>query len=64
MITIEDIKRMKLPHLTTDQIRRFTNAENTCKIAKTDWSKNYWFNVWKTLCQKFGRMDLYHKDLH
>jgi len=40
MITFEDIKRMKLPHLTTDQIRRLTNAENTCKIAKTDWSKN------------------------
>jgi hypothetical protein len=64
MITLEDIKRMKLPHLTTDQIRRLTNAENTCKIAKTDWSKNYWFNVFQKLCEKYDCMDYFRKVIH
>ena len=64
MITIEDIKRMKLPHLTTDQIRRLTNAENTCKIAKTDWSKSFWFNVFQKLCEKYDCMDYFRKVIH
>ena len=37
MITQEDIKRLNLPKLTPDQIRRISNAENTCKKATTDW---------------------------
>ena len=36
MITQEDIKRLNLPKLTPDQIRRISNAENVtcCKNAK------------------------------
>jgi len=64
MITSEDIKRLKLPHLTTDQIRRLTNAENTCMIAETDWSKNYWFNVFEKLCEKYDCMDYFRKVIH
>ena len=64
MITLEDMKRLKLPHLTVDQIRRLTNAENTCKIATTDWSKNYWFEVFRKLCEKYGTMDYFRKVIH
>jgi hypothetical protein len=64
MMTIEDIKRMKLPNLTVNQIRRLTNAENSCKLAMTDWSKNYWFNVFKKLCEKYNCMDYFRKVLH
>ena len=31
MITNEDIKRLQLPKLTPDQIRRISNAETACK---------------------------------
>ena len=64
MMTIEDVKRMKLPHLTADQIRRLTNAENSCRIASTDWSKNYWFNVFQKLCEKYSCMDYFRKAIH
>ena len=55
MITIDDIKRVKLPHLTVDQIRRLTNAEKTCKNAITDWSKGYWYNVFKKYVRSMMR---------
>ena len=45
MLTTIDIKRLQLPKLTPDQIRRINNAEVTCKNATTDWAKNYWYNV-------------------
>jgi hypothetical protein len=64
MITLEDMKRLKLPHLTVDQIRRLTNAENTCMIATTDWSKNYWFEVFRKLCEKYGCMEYFRKVIH
>jgi len=64
MITLEDMKRLKLPHLTVDQIRRLTNAENTCKISTTDWSKNYWFEVFRKLCEKYGCMEYFRKVIH
>jgi len=64
MITLEDMKRLKLPHLTVDQIRRLTNAENTCKISTTDWSKNYWFEAFRKLCEKYGCMEYFRKVIH
>ena len=64
MKTLEDVKRMSLPNLTTDQIRRLTNAENTCKMAKTDWAKNHWFGVFRKLCEKYNCMDYFRKVIH
>ena len=64
MITIDDITRLKLPELTPDQIRRISNAERTCQNATTDWSKNYWFNVFQKLCEKYGAMDYFRKVIH
>jgi hypothetical protein len=55
---------MRLPNLTTDQIRRLTNAENTCKMAKTDWAKNHWFGVFRKLCEKYNCMDYFRKVIH
>ena len=54
MLTTIDIKRLQLPKLTPDQIRRINNAEVTCKNATTDWAKNYWYNVFQKLCKKYG----------
>jgi len=64
MITIDDIKRLNLPSLTPDQIRRIANAETVCKNAKTDWAKNYWFNVLNKLCEKYDVMDYFRKVIH
>ena len=64
MITNEDIKRLNLPKLTPVQIRRISNAENRCKNAMTDWSKNYWYNVFKKLCEKYDAMDYFRKAIH
>jgi len=44
--------------------RLINNAVTACKNASSDWAKNYWFGVWKELCHKYGRTDLYNKHLH
>ena len=64
MITTIDIKRLQLPKLTADQIRRINNAEITCKNATTDWAKNYWYNVFSKLCEKYDCMDYFRKVIH
>ena len=66
MITIEDMKRLtpELGGLKPDEIRRLTNAENRCKMAETDWSKNYWFGVFQKLCEKYGCMNYFRKVIH
>ena len=64
MITTIDIKRLQLPKLTADQIRRINNAETTCKNATTDWAKNYWYNVFAKLCKKYGCDDYFRKTIH
>tara|TARA_B100001094_G_C17551102_1_gene493802 strand:+ start:34 stop:228 length:195 start_codon:yes stop_codon:yes gene_type:complete len=64
MITQEDIKRLNLPKLTSDQIRRISNAENTCKKSTTDWAKNYWYNVFAKLCRKYNCEDYFRKVIH
>ena len=50
--------------LSTVQIRRISNAENRCKKSMTDWSKNYWYNVFKKLCEKYDAMDYFRKVIH
>jgi hypothetical protein len=64
MITTIDIKRLQLPKLTADQIRRINNAETTCKNATTDWAKNFWYNVFAKLCKKYGCDDYFRKTIH
>ena len=64
MLTTIDIKRLQLPKLTPDQIRRINNAEVTCKNALSDWAKNYWYNVFQKLCKKYGCEDYFRKTIH
>ena len=44
--------------------RRIKNAEKACRDSMTDWSKNYWFNVFSKLCKKYGRDDYFRKTVH
>ena len=64
MITTIDIKRLQLPKLTADQIRRINNAETTCKNATTDWAKNFWYNVFSKLCKMYGREAYFRKTIN
>lgn len=66
MMTIEDIQRNipQLKHLEPIQIRRLTNAENSCRMAETDWSKGYWYNVFKNLCEKYDVMEYFRKVIN
>ena len=64
MLTTIDIKRLQLPKLTPDQIRRINNAEVTCKNATTNWAKNQWYNVYQKLSKKYGCEDYFRKTIH
>ena len=67
MIHENDIKRLITPsltHLTPDQIRRITNAESACKNSMSEWGKDFWFNVFQTLCEKYGAMEYFRKVIH
>ena len=44
--------------------RRIKNAEKACRESITDWSKNYWFNVFSKLCKKYGRDDYFRKTVN
>ena len=44
--------------------RRIKNAEKACRESMTDWSKNYWFNVFSKLCKKYGRDDYFRKTVN
>ena len=46
------------------QLRRIKRAEEACKRATTDWSKNYWFSVFKKLCEKYNQMEYFRKTIH
>jgi len=60
MMDTIDLKRI----LNSDKVKKIDNAKKACENSQSDWAKNYWFNVWKTLCKRYGRMDLYLKDLN
>ena len=62
MMDTVDLERIMGNKLETE--RKINAVMLTCKNATSDWAKDYWFNVWKKLCQKYGRTDLYNAHLH
>ena len=44
--------------------RRIKNAEKACRESMTDWSKNYWFNVFSKLCKMYGRENYFRKTIN
>ena len=44
--------------------RRIKNAEKACRESITDWSKNYWFNVFSKLCKMYDREDYFRKTIN
>ncbi len=56
--------KLKLIPTKELQTRRIKKAEEACKNAVTDWSKNYWFSVFQKLCKKYDQMDYFRKTIH
>ena len=50
-VTIGDIMEMK----------KILNAEKACKDSTTDWSKNFWYNVFRKLCVKYNRTSYFEQ---
>ena len=44
--------------------RRIKNAEKACRDSMTDWSKNFWFNVFSKLCKMYGREAYFRKTIN
>ena len=44
--------------------RRIKNAEKACRESRSDWSKNFWFSVFRKLCEKYDRMDYFRKTIN
>ena len=44
--------------------RRIKNAETACRNARTDWAKNFWFNVFSKLCKMYDREDYFRKTIN
>jgi len=53
-----------LPKLNEQQARRVTAAEKACREAKTDWAKNYWFEVFRKLCTLYGATEYFRRTIH
>ena len=44
--------------------RRIRNAEKACRDARTDWTKDFWYNVFSKLCKMYGREDYFRKTIN
>ena len=44
--------------------RRIKNAETACRNARTDWAKDFWYNVFSKLCKKYDREDYFRKVIN
>jgi len=62
MITLNDIERITNTKVKVERLINY--AVLVCKMSKTDWAKDFWFGVFKKLCKKYNRSDLYNKHLH
>mgnify|MGYP001347707440 FL=1 len=62
MMTNDDIIRLVGDQTKIEKL--INNAATACKNSTTEWSKNFWYNTFKTLCNKYSRTDLYNKLLH
>ena len=49
--TMEDMTEMK----------KILNAERACKNATSDWGKKFWYNTFKKLCEKYGKMTYFNQ---
>ena len=44
--------------------RRIKNAEKACRDSRSDWAKNFWYNVFSKLCKMYGQEDYFRKTIN
>ena len=44
--------------------RRIKNAETACRNARTNWAKDFWYNVFSKLCKLYDREDYFRKTIN
>ena len=44
--------------------RRIKNAEKACRDSRSDWAKNFWYNVFSKLCKMYDREDYFRKTIN
>ena len=59
----KDFKKV-VNEINLDYEKLIRNANSALQNGKSDWSKNYWFNVFKKLCEKYDAMDYFRKVIH
>ena len=60
MMTSEDIKRIMPDDLA---MRRIKRAEKACREAQNDEWKNFWYNTFKKLCEKYDMMSYFNRTI-
>ena len=60
-LTSEDIKRI-IPDDV--HMRRIKRAEKACREARNDDWKNFWYNTFKNLCEKYDKMTYFNKTIN
>ena len=44
--------------------RRIKNAEIACRDSRSDWAKNFWYNVFSKLCKMYDREAYFRKTIN
>ena len=60
-MTSEDIKRIMPDDLA---MRRIKRAEKACREAQNDDWKNFWYNTFKKLCEKYDKMAYFNRTIN
>ena len=60
-MTSEDIKRIMPDDLA---MRRIKRAEKACREAQNNDWKKFWYNTFKKLCEKYGKMSYFNKTIN
>ena len=43
------------------EMKKILSAERACANSTTDWSKNFWYNVFRKLCVKYNRTSYFEQ---
>ena len=45
-------------------MKRIKRAEKACREAQNDKFKAFWYNTFKKLCEKYGKMSYFNKTIN
>lgn len=45
-------------------MRRIKRAEKACREAQSNEWKSFWYNTFRKLCEKYGKMSYFNKTIN